>query len=297
VAEAEWAAPFTDPLAFLDEHETTQQNEGSNLMLMQDSLTGYLHEVPEVGEADPYGEMPYDGFGNPVGFFGRRRRRRRVSEPTPQAAPPAPTPPEGGPGAEMGPEGGEQMPGDDEMGQVAYDGLGNPVGFFNPFKAVGQAIRGVGSLVTSPFRALQSVGRATGLPVPGAALPFAAGLLPFLAQRLAAQRRAIQQYRVAGRPVPPALAQSFRNILAQVQRARMRGRRGLPLGWIRPPLPYTGLGPRRLYMRCAVWPGPRGLVPRYAAQMKAAAIQQAAQMAAQRAAAMGRHRRRHRRRR
>ena len=35
----------------------------------------------------------------------------------------------------------------------------------------------------------------------------------------------------------------------------------IPTGWIRPPLPYTGLGPRRLYMRCSVWPGPRGLVP------------------------------------
>ena len=40
-----------------------------------------------------------------------------------------------------------------------------------------------------------------------------------------------------------------------------------PLGWIRPSLPYTGLGPRRLYMRCAVWPGPQGLVPANAANM------------------------------
>ena len=41
----------------------------------------------------------------------------------------------------------------------------------------------------------------------------------------------------------------------------------MPLGWQRPSLPYTGLGPRRLYMRCAVWPGPQGLVPGYAANM------------------------------
>lgn len=179
------------------------------------------------------------------------------------------------------------MPASEEMGEVAYDGLGNPVGFFNPFKAVGQAVRGVSSLATNPFRALQAVGRATGLPLPGLALPFAAGLL----QRLAAQRRAIQQHQMAGRPVPPALMQSVQNISAQLQRARM-GARHWPLGWRRPPLPYTGLGPRRLYMRCAVWPGPKGLVPAHAAQMPAAAIQQ---MAAQRAAGMGRHRRRRRR--
>jgi hypothetical protein len=74
-----------------------------------------------------------------------------------------------------------------------------------------------------------------------------------------------------------------------------------PLGWQRPQVPYTGLGPRRLYMRCAVWPGPRGLVPAFAqtapgaAIQQAAAMQQAAQMAAQRAGGMRRHRRRRRR--
>lgn len=258
-------------------------------MLMQDSLTGHLHEVPTFAEGEPYGEVAYDGFGDPVGYFGRRRRRR-APEPAPQAVPPPmPMPPEG-----LGPEGGEEMPGGEEMGEVVYDGLGNPIGWspFEPFKAIGKA---VGGALTAPFRALQSIGRATGLPIPGAALPFAAGLLPVLARRLAAHRRAIQQHQMAGRPVPAALTQSFQNILAQLRRARMRGGRRWPLGWRRPPLPYTGLGPRRVYMRCAMWPGPKGLVPAYAAQIPAAAIQQAAQMAAQRA--LGMRRRRHRRRR
>ena len=119
-----------------------------NNMLMRDSLTGYVHEVPEFGEAEPYGEMAYDGFGNPVGFFGRRRRRRRVSEPGPQAVPPAP---------EMGPEGGEQMPGSEEMGEVVYDGFGNPVGF--SFKKL---IR-KGLSVAKRFAPLASL-----LPIPGA---------------------------------------------------------------------------------------------------------------------------------
>lgn len=34
-----------------------------------------------------------------------------------------------------------------------------------------------------------------------------------------------------------------------------------PVGWVTPALPFTGRAPRRLYMRCAVWPGPAGLVP------------------------------------
>jgi hypothetical protein len=33
------------------------------------------------------------------------------------------------------------------------------------------------------------------------------------------------------------------------------------VGWTTPALPYTGPQPRRLYMRCSVWPGQSGLVP------------------------------------
>ncbi len=36
---------------------------------------------------------------------------------------------------------------------------------------------------------------------------------------------------------------------------------GMPPGWEHPSSPYAGRGPKRVYMRCAVWPGPRGLVP------------------------------------
>lgn len=34
-----------------------------------------------------------------------------------------------------------------------------------------------------------------------------------------------------------------------------------PPGWMTPPSPYQGPHPRRLYMRCATWRGPAGLVP------------------------------------
>jgi hypothetical protein len=114
------------------------------------------------------------------------------------------------------------------LGEVVYDGLGNPVGFspFNlikrvvsaPFNLVRGAVRGIGNL----FRG----GARPPFPVPPMSAP---GGMPMY-------------------PRPPYRPIGF-------------GRSPWPLGWNRSSLPYTGLGPRRLYMRCAVWPGPAGLVP------------------------------------
>lgn len=42
--------------------------------------------------------------------------------------------------------------------------------------------------------------------------------------------------------------------------------RPMPVGWVTPALPYTGRLPRRMYLRCSMWPGPTGMVPAYAAQ-------------------------------
>jgi hypothetical protein len=97
--------------------------------------------------------------------------------------------------------------------------------------------------------------------------------------------------------VPPALQQGLQNLIAQ-QRRFSAFRRPSPRGWRHPSLPYTGLGPRRLYMRCAVWPGPKGMVPAHAAAAQAGQMQQIAQQAAMRAAGMmGRRRGRRGRRR
>lgn len=54
--------------------------------------------------------------------------------------------------------------------------------------------------------------------------------------------------------LPPWLQQSLRQI------GPFR-RFAPPVGWVTPALPYTGQQPRRMYMRCSVWPGPAGLVP------------------------------------
>jgi hypothetical protein len=134
-------------------------------MVVQDALTGYVHEAPELGYAEApegYGQMAYDGFGNPVGLVGEL---------------PLPFP-------------------------WARRTVWSPL------------LRRYVQMTWSP-----------------------------------GQRRWIQ---APFQPGPPG-GLPFRP---------------LPSGWIRPQLPYTGLGPRRLYMRCAVWPGPRGLVPAEAAAMQ-----------------------------
>jgi hypothetical protein len=136
-------------------------------MVVQDALTGYVHEAPEPGYAEApeaYGQMAYDGFGNPVGFVG-------------------------------------ELP------------LPFPFGRRTVWSPV---LRRFVQMIWSPT-----------------------------------QRRWIQ---------PPLPGGSFPGGMPLLRR--------WPMGWIRPQLPYTGLGPRRLYMRCAVWPGPRGLVPADAAMMQ-----------------------------
>jgi len=62
---------------------------------------------------------------------------------------------------------------------------------------------------------------------------------------------------------------------------------------MRPPNPYTGLAPRRRYMRCVSWPGPPGLVPVSAATTPQQAAQAAVVAAA--TAPLARHRFRRRR--
>jgi hypothetical protein len=145
---------------------------------------------------------------------------------------------------------------------VAYDGLGYPVGlpFLAPIaaaagpliaKAAGAlapaAARAVGGLIPQAGRLISGlVPQAAGLlrnlipggggPVPGLpALPRLPGLPGFPP--------------MPGLPVPRPYA------------PRPFCRAPQPIGWVTPALPYTGRLPRRMYLRCSVWPGPKGLVP------------------------------------
>jgi len=154
--------------------------------------------------------------------------------------------------------------------RVVYDGLGNPVGqlgdFFdflkpvvgaitNPIGAITQAasniLPAVGQVASSVLPAvgnllnpLQAVGNIVGGLLPGQAPQHVAAPVPQPAPGFAPQ---------PGMPFPFPGAPGFMPPVMPPT--------PWPLGWQRPTLPYTGLGPQRMYMRCAVWPGPAGLVP------------------------------------
>jgi hypothetical protein len=169
------------------------------------------------------------------------------------------------------------------MGGVVFDGLGNPVGLFPALAAalpaigglfakaapaIASAIPGVGKLIGGLF------GGGGGAPAPAPA---------------AAPMPMIPRISIAP-PAFPQIGPMLRNLFPIRHCAP-------PIGWTTPAIPYTGLGPRRMYMRCAVWPGPAGLVPVSAAMAPPVSPAAAAAAAAAQAAAAGGGRRRFRRRR
>jgi hypothetical protein len=174
-------------------------------MVVQDALTGYVHEAPEFGYAEApqaYGEVAYDGFGNPVGLIIPGLLRRIFGRGRQAPPPPPPPPPPDYPPPEM-------QPG---VGEFPFPMIRPPSISFTPPRLIWSP--SLGRFIRSIFSPTQNRW------IPAPATP---GALP--------------------------------------------SRRPWPLGWQRPSLPYTGLGPNRLYMRCAVWPGPKGLVPAIAATM------------------------------
>jgi hypothetical protein len=192
-------------------------------MLYQDRLTGMLHEVPE-GQVQGYAETP-EGVGE---------------------------------------------------GQMVYDGLGNPLGWgflkklvktVTPFAS---AIPGPWGLVAS--RALPMINRAMASSRPPPPLPPMQNMSPPPQMELdpaAAMGEVPSVYQRPGTyrpPVPPRWIPATRahwsaGKPASIQPPVAMGPPPIPAGWKRPGVPYTGVQPRRVYMRCAVWRGPGGLVP------------------------------------
>jgi len=151
-----------------------------------------------------------------------------------------------------------------EVGEPVYDGFGNPVGGI--FDDIVNTVKNV---VSAPIQAASSLispiaGAAGSLlnPLAGVAGNLFGNLIPGLGPRPPAPPPPMGGV-LPGGLLPwtsaPAPQQGFPMM--------PHFRPPFPLGWQHSPLPYTGLGPKRLYMRCAVWPGPAGLVPGYAANM------------------------------
>jgi hypothetical protein len=163
----------------------------------------------------------------------------------------------------------DQLSGYGEYGErVVYDGLGNPVGrVAGIFDDIGKAVRGAVSAIPGIGPAVRAISAIPGIGPAVSAIP---GIGPIASQLLPGG--------AMGPPAPPfpqipglpgfPTPQGFPMGSGVPMPAGFPGspsfRPPWPAGWVRPPLPYTGLGPRRLYMRCAVWPGPRGLVPAFA---------------------------------
>jgi hypothetical protein len=244
-------------------------------MLYQDRLTGMLHEVPDgqvqgfgygespegVGEA----QMVYDGLGNPLGFSFRRALGNLARKATPFAS---------------------SLPG--PWGMIASRAL----------PMVSRAM----APSSQPRPPMQSMAPPQYMPAQMEPEPAGAeiGETPMVYSRpgtYAIQGRPPMQPMMRP-PVPPrwvpASAAHWSAARPPVWSPRPQAmgpwmRPGIPAGWQRPQVPYTGVQPRRVYMRCAVWRGPTGLVPINPGQPPVAPVPAAAPPGP------GRYRRRHRR--
>jgi hypothetical protein len=216
-------------------------------MLVQDTLTGSLHEVPD---SQPYGA-----------YLG-------------------------------------ELP--DQMGEVAYDGFGNPVGlaFLAPLAAkfaptALKALPGIFRGARSAIRRFVPAARAFQRALPGAIQQFVPAArafqqaVPAAVQQFVPAAQAFQQAMPGPMPAPGEEAEFAEVPYPMTATPFMRPP---PPGWIPRPSPYTGLQPRPVYMRCLVWRGPRGLVPARAAQTPPAVAPSAA-VALQQARARGIRRR------
>jgi len=138
---------------------------------------------------------------------------------------------------------------------VVYDGLGNPVGlpFLAPIAAAAGPLiaKAAGALAPMAGRLLPQAGRLI-----GRLIPQAGGLL----------RNLLPGGGAPARIAPPAFPRFPGLPIPRPYRPRPFFRAPHPVGWVTPALPFTGTQPRRMYLRCAVWPGPGGLVPGFATQ-------------------------------
>ncbi len=220
-------------------------------MLMQDTLTGYIHEVPdgplygsgygdygEYGEPMGEGQIVYDGLGNPVGFLTALKRfaRKAVSRLAPVVSQLAPFVP---------------IPGAAALTQVAQRVLPGLVRRLTP-----AAQRLVHALPAGVVQQFAPVAQAFQQPVPAVAPAMGPGGSGPEDMGPADDVEGYYGAVIPPRPAPWAMRRPL------VRR--------MPPGWVQHPVPYPGQKGRRVYLRCALWHGPRGLVPAWAAHAPAA---------------------------
>jgi hypothetical protein len=197
-------------------------------MMVQDQYSGYIHEVPDQQMGYGLGEVVYDGFGNAVGWNPLDTIGRVITAPF--TAP-----------ISLAQQGisaiGNLARGASNVAQGAGNIIGQAAQL--PFNIASQGMNAIG-------QGLNTAGQAIGNlvpPMPGMPMPF------------------------PGAPFPTPGSPGGSMYPYQPPYGAFQRPHHWPTGWVRPNLPYTGLGPQRMYMRCAVWPGPSGLVPGSAANM------------------------------
>jgi hypothetical protein len=206
-------------------------------MLYQDRLTGMLHEVPDsqvggYGE-EPFGvgegQMVYDGLGNPLGFSFKRAFGNLLSKAVPFAS---------------------ALPG--PWGMIASRAIPFVRRAMAPARPSPPPMQNVQNFAPPQFMPPQMEPEPAGAEVGEMPMVYSRpGTYPMQMRPPVSPRwiPASPAHWSAGRPPgwsprPPAVM-----------------RPPIPAGWRRPQVPYTGVQPRRAYMRCAVWRGPTGLVP------------------------------------
>jgi hypothetical protein len=221
-------------------------------MLVQDTLTGYFHEVPDsqvygpqyAEYPEPMGKVVYDGLGNPVGLSFLAPLAAKI---LPAIA------------SRVLPAAAKALPG-------IVRGVTGALQRFNPVAQAAQRV--LPGLIRQFTPAVQAFQQA----VPAALQQFAPAAqafqqaLPGAVQQLAPVAQAAQQF------FPPDAGAE--NEFAEVPMPIMQPpfRPFMPPGWIPRPQPYTGMHPRPVYMRCLTWRGPRGLVPAAAAHAQPGAL-------------------------
>jgi len=201
-------------------------------MLYQDTLTGALHEVPDAQVAgygeEPYGvgegQMVYDGLGNPLGF-SFKRAFSSLGKLALKAAP------------MMGPYG--------MLVSRAVPMISRAMSPARPPQSMPN--QAPPQLVQQQMEPQSEGGEVGEMPM-GYRRP---GMYPMSMRPPTPARWIPASPAHWSRPTPPVYG----------PRSPLTMRPPFPAGWKRPEIPYTGIKPRRVYMRCAVWRGPGGLVP------------------------------------
>ena len=240
-------------------------------MLVQDHLTGQLHDVPDEYAGDGYGfpallpilgklaPMVLPAIPSIIDMFTKGLQPRQQAY---GYAPPG-----------YGYADDVSGYGDIPQGQVVYDGFGNPVGWA-PLANIARSVAStVAPMAQQAIRTIAPLAQQAATAVTAGPAAMATALNPLA--RVAANMITAAPNQIANtlNPFAQAAGQALQNVGPALQSMVPRVPPPMPMphmpmpalrvppGWVRPAVPFTGRRPVRAYMRCSVWPGPAGFVP------------------------------------